>query len=770
MFFETLPSIRSVSLRVVCVGAMLCLVAAARAEYPPLAVEISPAHPLMMFQDLPAYRSDPERQREHLLTAWEQLPDTIRSQSVLKLAVPGKGDRMKGNYDAVLPVLQEPQIPTVIRIANFPLRDRMTPAALEELLRAHTMVRGVEVRGLDFRYYDSPRLRDGQTPEIVDWLIAIIDTSARYGRFVYIPLEDLQWVRIMSNRACRPLYEKLLVCKDYVIPACLTRGDHVVGNQSAVMGLWLEGAVSNWGMAADARWYSDNNFVSPGVFGDAGGTGEAPRTLYRAMILNGAMTGATVYSFEHGPDLWYGPARFHWDEGIYPMLREVVPQALACRKDLILRRARVALQLVEAGDPETFHLNLRDIDGVLDDGNLLRAAYGLRRPGQLAELIPNRGDHYWIPFLSAHASQESQAQFDQVISAGTLSTEAAWAEALTPYRDRSTSGEAFVARVGHNVFVMNTSENLQEAQPYTVNELAAPVRGFEARREGDAVVVTWGFRENDVEYRVYRRVEPEPGFVQLSGPLEQESQRFTDTSAPKDKTVAYAVTAVTDEREPFSGVVEYGGYHAFSVAESRIAEEVVLTDVLGRATSAPIEAPALDATIVAPWWPDYAGVTEAQMPAAKAIVEQIELWDDSLVAEKLNGIMAVYGTDYADPEGWGFQYVRRAYQWLLERYRAVKMHRQIRTWDFANVDSTGQVNVLLYLRLSAVALTDSSGLRADVTVSIPRTPAAQVWTTWTEAEGVWRMVRTNPAMPNFRELLSFEAGPYDNFPLGPDRF
>jgi hypothetical protein len=98
------------------------------------------------------------------------------------------------------------------------------------------------------------------------------------------------------------------------------------------------------------------------------------------------------------------------------------------------------------------------------------------------------------------------------------------------------------------------------------------------------------------------------------------------------------------------------------------------------------------------------------------------------------------------------------------------LHRQIRRWDFSNFDSTGQVNVLLYCKLSAVLLTDSLGLRADIPVSIPRTPEAEVWVTWSNAEGVWRIVRTNPAFPNFREILSYDAGPYDNFPLGADEY
>lgn len=749
---------------------LLLLCGPAFAQYPPLAVEISPAHPLLLFQDLPAFRADTERQQEHLIGAWAQVPDSIRSQAVLKFAVPGEGAAMKANYDAVLEILQEPQIPTVIRIADAPPQNGLAPALLEELLRAHTMVRGVEVRGLDFRYYDSPRIPDGRTPELVEWLIEVLDTAARYGRFVYLPMDEVQWARLMTKPACAPLYEKIVECRDYVIPACLTRGDHILANQPAVMGLWLEGAVSNWGMAADARWYADNNYVSPGVFGDGGGTASAPHTLYRAMILSGAMTGATVYSFEHGPDLWYGPARNHWDTGIYPVLRTLGPQGLVGRKDLVLRRARFAVQLVEAADPDTFHLNLRDIDPVLDDGLLAHAAYQPTRPGQIAELVPNRAGQYWIPYLSPHASESALQQFDRVETAGAMPTISAWEETLAPFRRDRPAAEAFVAQVGLNAFVMNTRENVNEQQPFTIDTVAAPVRGFRARREDGAVVLTWDFRENDVEYRVYRRILPETRFAQLGPPLEQETQTYVDQDILPDQTVAYSVTAVTDEEESLSGVVGFGEYRAFSVVESRIAEEVVLPPVLAQATSAPVAGEEPDLEVVPPWWPDYTGVPEEHRPAAESIVEQIELWNEALLTKNLNGVMAVYATDYADPEGWGFQYARRAYQWLLERYRSVKMHRQIRRWDFSNVDGTGQVNVLLYLRLSAVALTDSSGLRADIQISVPRTPAAEIWTTWSKAEGVWRLVRTNPALPNFRELLSYEAGPYDNYPLGPDTY
>lgn len=769
MLFETLRSSRRVPCLFILLGvASLCVPAAWAVDYPPLSVEISPEHPLMLFQDLPAFRSDPERQKEHVQGAWLGIPESLQSHAMMKLATESSGEALKAHYDTVLGALQEPQIPTVIRIADDPQRARLDPALLEAILGAHTMAKGVEVTGLDFRFYDSPRMQDGQTPAVVDWLVSIIDVAARYGRFVYLPMNEVQWARVMSNAACKPLYLQMVACRNYVIPACLTRGDHTISNQSAAMGLWMEGAATNWGIAADIRWYTDANYRSPGEFGHADGPEQAPHNLYRAMVLNGGMTGATVYSFEHGPDLWFGPARHHWDESIFPTLRELVSKSVVARRDFVERQTRVALQLVPARNPEDFHLNLKDIDAVLDDGNLLRAAYGLERPGQIAELVPNRSDYFWIPFLSPYASGAVINTFDRVFTAGSQPSVPAWIEALAPYRETYGSGPAFLTKVGFGIFAMNTRENVRERQSFTIENVPVPVRQFQARRDGNTVILEWGFRENDLDYLVYKRVLPETRFTVLEK-VSAETHQYVDPDALPDQTIAYAVTAQTLEMEPLTGTLDYGEYRTYSTTESRIAEEVVLTPLLASAVSGPISQPPRSQAVEMPWWPSYAGVPEEHRATADAIVEQMGFWEEGLLQRGLNSIMGVYATAYEDPQGWNFQYVRRAYQHLIERWRHVKMHRQIRRWDFANV-AAGQVNVLMYCRFTGIMLTDSLGLQADIPVGIPRTPDAEVWVTWSNAEGVWRIIRTNPALPNFRELLSYDAGPYDYFPLGPDQF
>lgn len=774
MHFENRRSSRLTPRRILLLGVFFCLPAAC-AEYPPLAVEISPEHPLMLFHDLAAQRSDPDRQREQVMGAWAQLPESLQSNAMMKIEAPGEGEAAIRHFSAVLPALQEQQIPTVIRITGEPARAAFAQPVdasreqLESLLRANTMAKGVEVSGLDFRYYSSPRMQDGQTPIVIAWLSMVIDTAARYGRFVYLPMDELQWARVMSNTACAPLYRQIVQCRDYVVAACLTRGDHLLGNQSAVMGLWLEGAVTNWGMAVDARWYTDAGYAGPGRFGTAEGQESIPSSLYRAMILSGAMTGATVYSFENGDDLWYGPTRRHWDESILPGLREVVDKAVIARREFVARSARVGLQLAPSATPEEFHLNLKDIDGVLDEGNMMKAAYGLDRPGQIAELIPDRGDLYWIPLISPYAEGPALESFEKVIPAGSLPTVDAWTQALAPLRKAHGTGTAFITEVGRGIFVMNTRENVREQQPFTIDGVPVPLRKFSARRDGNTVVLAWDFRENDLNYRVYKRVLPEPGFT-LIARLEQEQLQYEDKEAAPDQSIAYAVTAMTDDREPLQGVLEHGEYRTYSVNESRIAEEVVLTPLLASAESTPVGESQPRADVEAPWWPGFEGVSEAHREIADAIVEQLGLWEEAIHDRNLNGIMAAYETSYEDPQGWDFAYVKRATQAMLERWRAIRLHRQIRRWDFSNFDSTGQVNVLLYCKLSAVLLTDSLGLRADIPVSIPRTPEAEVWVTWSNAEGVWRIVRTNPAFPNFREILSHDAGPYDNFPLGADEY
>lgn len=743
----------------------LAALGATAQNLPPLSVEISAEHPLFIFQDLGAAGVFPAQYAQHVSEVWGQLPNALKPYSAMQVDAP-QGATRPEYYAELMKQLQGAGVPLVARIADEdPLR-RYPAARLEDLLRAFTAIRGVEVASMPFDEYDPAKLDEQGVPLDARWLMDVIDVAARYGRFVHIPLGKLQWPRFMSNPAYAPLYQKIFVCRNYVIPSCLERGPHTIPSTSALMGLWLEGAVTNWGIASDSRWYADARYVEPGTFGVSAAPDKTPVTLYRAMILTGAMTGAAVYSFTPDADLWFGANRRYWDEAILPTLLDLVAKGFIARKDFVTKKAQAACRLIPASNPNEFHANLHDIDGVLDKGFLMHAIYGMEKPGQVAELIPNQAQHFWMPILSVHAQRDFLDTFAAVIPAGVKTAAEEWTTQLKPFEHADGTGTAFIAAVGRAVFILNSRENLPEAQTFSLPAVPAPVRKIVARRESGSVELSWPFREGDVSYNVYKRVAPETHATMIAeGLLER---RFVDASVTSDQNVAYAVTALTNETEPYEGVVNYGQYVVLSTVEGRVAEEVVLSPLLSTAESTPIINPPGPEN-VQNWWPRLDGLDDAQTAAGKAIAERIETWEKAFESKSLTGVMDLYAAEYQDPQGWHEEYVRRAYQWFFERCPAPHMARQARAWDFSELASMGRAKVLLYISLTGAAISDPSGRIADQAITLPRTAPSEVWITFVNQGGIWRIAATDPALPNFRDLLSYSAGPYDGILPGPDK-
>ncbi|HEO71865.1 MAG TPA: hypothetical protein ENN80_11435 [Candidatus Hydrogenedentes bacterium] len=752
-------------LAIVLLGMALC---AAAADYPPLCVEISPEHPLFLFEKSCPDDLQPATYASNVTQAWADLPDTFKPFSTLQIDVTDVniGSR-HAKLSATLAALQEANVPTVVRLADSDPRRTYPLELAEELVHDFTCIKGLQVVGFEFRdYYPFGGHMSIATPPQVRWLIDAIDIAARYGRFITIELAELGWPRIMANAWCKPLYEKLRTCAPYAVPVNLHRGAHHIARTSALIGLCLEGGAHHWGVGARSWWYSDAHFVEPGILGLAEQPSKMPPSIYRAMLLNGAMAGATVYTFAPDTDLWFGRSQHHWIEAIQPTLVEILDGGLIARRDFVAKKIKVAYQLAAAATPEEFHLNLRDIDGVFDAGRLVRGAYGMEWPGVVPELILNTGRRYWIPLVSPHTPEEVLASFDVVVHPAEIVSAEAWAELLDRYYDPDGEGTAFISRIGRGVFVMNTRENTYEEQVARIPSLPAPVRRLQARRKEDGIDLEWPFREGDVSYKVYRRVLPEVRFSLLAKGLDE--RRYFDGETDPNASIAYAVTALTNEQEPYSCVLPYGDYRTFSVVESRIAEEALLGPMLAFAESHPIQEPMPAPAAQKAPWPNLEGLNETQRTLARAVAERIEALEVAIRNEDLNAVMELYSTDYEDPQAWRFQYVRRAFQWFFERYARCTMGRQVRRWNFSAFDSSGQIDVLLYCRVAGVALTDSTGRVADVAAHFPRTKDSEIWLTFTNREEPWRIVRTNPAMPNFRDILSFSAGPADGLDPGPD--
>ncbi|MCP4641414.1 MAG: hypothetical protein GY851_13315 [bacterium] len=762
-----------IALPLVAILLSLGLTASASAEdadYTPPTTEITPDHPLFIFEVPRGAATDPAVHADAVIRAWGRLPDPMKAFATLQVDAPGdRIDQRHAYLRRLLDVLREADIPTVIRIADAnPLRAYPLDKA-EELLKDFTLVKGIQVIGLQFDEY--PVFGGGAIPAVppaAQWLGGAIDLAARYGRFIAVELDELNWPRVMANASCASLRSRMRLCRDYVVPVAAFRDGHTIAQQSAAMGLWLEGSVAQWGVAPSSDWYANTGLIAPGLFGRGGAPGSMPPSLYRAMILCGAMTGANVYSFRPGDDLWFGERAGYWEQAIQPTLNDLMRHGLMPRQDLVMKKVKVAYQLAPARSPREFHLNLRDIDAIRDEGLLLKGAYGVERAGQIPELVPNSGRHYWVPIISPDAPKEFLDQLEAVVPAGSIATADAWTQLLDRHYVPDGMGSAFICRVGRGIFVLQTRDNLYEAQNYRVPNTPAPVRGLKARRTDEGVEVAWPFREYDVAYRVYRQTLPDGALELVGADVDAMAHEWLDHNASSEESYAYTVTALTTETGVQEGTVNFGDYLAISVIESLPAEEVVITPLLGYGKGRPIEKPDDARPLTQSWWPGTEGLGEKELAPAQAIAGRIDVWADAFAREDLDAVMDLYAVEYADPQSWQFQYVRRAYQWFFERYGACKMTRQVQAWDFSGSTDSGEVQVVLYCRFTGNAVSDPSGRFADQTAFFPRDESGEVRITFVQQEGGWRIMRTDPALPNLKDILSFSAGPFDAFAPGAD--
>ncbi|HOJ33640.1 MAG TPA: hypothetical protein PKY35_06165 [Candidatus Hydrogenedentes bacterium] len=734
----------------------------------PLCREVDSDHPLFIFS---VKNAGGVVSSQDLIDAWETCPAELQpfAEILLRKTTSGSSNDCVAEYKTVLDALQPLSIPIALVICEKEPRYRVSTTAIGDLLNDYTCIKSVLVRGITFdEYYPFFDCEEDVPLPDLPWLLNLLDVVPQYGRHVVIEFDALNMCRMMSHAACKSLYDKIRSRASYVLPVISYRGTHLLPQLSAGMGFWLEGAVAQWGVAPSSQWYVDARYIAPGVFGVPSGPDCMPSALYRAMILNGTMMGASVYLFERADDLWKGVSSRTWSEAIYPTLLDILYKRLVPSHDLVQEKAKVVYQLALSRTPEDFHFNLRDIDAEYDQGLLLYGAYGLEKPGQVSEIIPNSGRHYWVPLVSSFAPADVLQSFTRVVQPGIYNTAQSWTGFLDQVYEPDGEGAAFICRVGRGIYIWNTRENMPEPQRFRIPSVPSPVRQIEARRTPEGVVLSWPFREGDVGYRVYKRILPDTLFRRV---VDDQSERtWTDTSVGQGEEVSYSVTALTNEEEPYEGSVSFGEYLALSTVESRLAEEVVMGPLLDTAKSRPIETSPQLLPVRESWWDSGQALNDAQKVVAEEIARRIESLDTAFAGENLEGVMDLYHPDYSDAQGWGLQYVRRAYQWFFERYTRCKMARQVRNWHFPDEETPQEVDVVLYCRFSGVAVSDVTGRFADQEAYFPRTGNGEVRLTFTKDAGDWRIRYTEPSLPNMKEILSFSIGPYDRFELGEDKY
>jgi hypothetical protein len=617
---------------------------------------------------------------------------------------------------------------------------------LRSMLDRFTSITGIQVSGLGFNNY--PALSPGEPmaiPAQVQWLAAVIELAADYGRRAIIEMDGLEWIHFSANTWNEPLLDTIRAHSSNVVLMNGQRGPHNTVAASALMGLWIEGATAQWGVACDPMWFEDAAFVEPGVFGPQA-AGPMPANFYRAMLLNGAMAGATVYRFPAAADLWAGVRSDAWTGVIAPTLDDLASRGYIARKEFVLEKTKVAYRLNAATNFAEIDENLADLDPIFHEGRMLHGAYGLELPGQVPELVLNSGTFYWIPVLSPFAGDDTLQHFKEVMLPGSLRDAREWRDRLASYYSPDGQGTAFITRVGRAYFVMHSRENFYEEQSFALAAVPTPVRGASASRTPDGIAVSWPFRESDVFYRVYRRILPSMQWEQIAADL--DALTFTDTATPDPaQTIAYAVTALTNETEPYEGTVNYGDYLVVNTVESRIVEEIVFETDTQAAASMPVP-PTVDGRPTSQqWWPDYGDIEGERLLIAQSIVAQVESLEFAYRMADLAGVLAVYDPEYADPAGWSFEYVRTAWDLFFKRFRPGPMHRQIRSWDFSPLATQERVILRLYCRLEAQPIDAPDAESPADPIVFPAAPDGEVTLTFHRTGERWLLVESNPPLP-----------------------
>lgn len=734
--------------------------------------------------------------------AWrEAVPDDIKPYCHLQIEVRRSDHVLR--YEAFRRILEQLEcagIPADIQIADPHDQFVFDPIYVEKLVQEFPCIKVLAITENRFEFYSDFNVPRYATPANTRYAIDILEMAARYDKFMTISLQDLKWIHIWTDRLNEPLAEAIRRHGDRCIPISEHIGPRLIQRTTSVWGSWIAGDVQHWGIEPQSWWYENGRMIEPGIFGQSehDNTRIMPPDLYRAMILLGAMMGATVYNFEPFWDLFDYDNSQCWREIIYPTLMEVITGKYIPEREEVLKKLKVAFQIKPSASITEFHENLRDLDWIGDNGLFARAAYGLWSRYLEHELIPNKGRHFFIPILAPSVSNEVLDSFQEVVRPGHCNSVEEY-EALLANHFPPDDNEAFVASINGYTYVMQTHENLYERQHYRVL-LPKPVAGLSAAILPKGVRLSWNEDPGATEYRV-RRVEgkglPLPrGYSRCrwrrattmrTDPLmmSEESLReaatdktpivpfadpqpiigrtsetsFVDTSRDPAMTYTYTVTAITSTQALKEGTVNYLDYLVFSEKESIPGEQVVVQPT-GEIITQRVSDPKDDRPASQTVYPTFEGVERRYRAVADEVVAALDAFKASYDSWDFRGVMSAYSDDYEDPNGHHREYVEWAWKWWFIRNADGVMLRQIRYWDFTEYEAKNLVHVRLFSLFRAVRHDDQPfGYGYDGTMRIPRHADEEVVYTWRkEPDGKWRIVRTSPALPNMAEIMYAHRG------------
>ena len=741
----------------------------------PPALKISREHPLILLYG--------PGSAELTVKCWGHLPEDFKPCCVVTMDPPALDlrQRLEG-WRRMLQIVQKQDIPIALQVCGDEAEWTTPLWVIETLLKQFScikIVQIVEVRcGFFSRFADD---LDMAIPPNLRYLGEVLKLCGRYGKHLSLQIQA-DMVHLGSDKLSGPLRDLFRNYSEYFLPQNECIGPSYYSAQTATWGLWLAGYCQNWGMEPQWWWWTkgESYFIKPGMFGveaELETDEDKYCRLYRAFLIEGALMGATVFSIEPPQDIWHGEFtdKRHFDEVIYPTLRQIIEQRLIATKEDVLQRAKVAYQLKECANLHEYDAMLQDLDLEVANGYLERAAYGVLLPHLMKEMIPDTaGRYYFIPLLPVGTPQGLLRRFEKVIQPGECSSTEAYRELLNRYcpatensGKAAANNRACVLKCGRAIAVMQSRENLFEKQPFAV-ELPRCITGLRAESDAAGRRLSWEPEPAARSYRIWKRIEEAKVYPQwelMKAGLQTSSWPLQSLSGPAGRGAGsryagtgygtFAVTSETAAKKRLEGTINFGEYLLFRADESPIVEQAVLTrdgckieKVSWTDESLPVRQEV---------WRIFDGVQEEHRKEAEAVLETFGGLIAAFEAKELDRLMSFYAPDYRDSNGYSTEYARRSWLWWFQRTVTPYVVSQVRSWDLGRV-AEGEISFTAWNRFRGTIVWDEPfGYHGRV--RLPRHDGDRVTWTWKrDEEGRWKLLRTSPALPNFGEMLWISRG------------
>ncbi len=322
---------------------------------------------------------------------------------------------------------------------------------------------------------------------------------AKYGRLLIWP--DGHWGKYfwLDFGADPEMMALAREYADYLVPLHkMNCGVVPLLIHDCVLGLWAAGIVKNFGVEPESWFWWEAKF---------GEERECPPPFWGRMFLMGLACGATCWCIEPPWQVWRGGGLSEtWRKVVVPLMRAIVKRRLIPTREEVLGAIKVACwaRMEDTFVAPAFVKGSR----IRQFGNfrpLYLATYGLRHD---EELIPNTGRFFFIPVLPVLSDPKALPRHWRLVRTDSFDVEG-FRRLFEGAYPKFYEGEAFVAKVGDLVAVMNTHEKEGPREEFEI-----PLRWGPIEAVGGEVGVQ--------DYIVMKR-EGDGLWLHVNGPFEGET-------------------------------------------------------------------------------------------------------------------------------------------------------------------------------------------------------------------------------------------------------